>query len=132
MIGIDTNVLIRYIVRDDVRQTAIATKYLEQHISAVDPGYISQIVLCEIVWVLKRAYGFPKKIIIEVLQQILKTREFSVECPEIARRAIADYEDGNIDFSDCWIGISNRTAGCEFTVTFDRSALLHPAFRECA
>jgi predicted nucleic-acid-binding protein len=131
MIGIDTNVLIRYIVRDDLRQTAIATKFMEKHISANHPGFISQIVLCEIVWVMKRAYRYDKKAILRVIGQILKTKEFTVEHAASARQALLDYKNSDADFSDYWIGASNKFHGCDFTVTFDRPASAHPSFREC-
>ena len=131
MIGIDTNVLIRYIVRDDPNQTAVATKFLEKNISRNNPGFIGQIVLCEIVWVLKKAYGCEKKVILQVIEQILNTKEFTVENTDSARRAFANYGKGDADFSDYWIGSANQHHGCEYTVTFDRRTLSHPAFRPC-
>jgi predicted nucleic-acid-binding protein len=131
MIGIDTNVLIRYIVRDEPGQSAAATRYLEKHVSKRNPAYISQIVLCEIVWVLKRAYGYDKKVILQVIRQILGTKEFMVENAECARQAFQDYQNGEADFSDYLIGLSNRFHGCDYTVTFDRKAAPHPAFRGC-
>jgi predicted nucleic-acid-binding protein len=131
MIGIDTNVMVRYIVRDDLRQTIVATKYLEKHVSQNNPGFISQIVLCEIVWVLKKAYGCEKKVILQVIEQILNTKEFTIEHADSARQAFADYKKGDADFSDYWIGSANRFHGCDYTVTFDRRALSHPAFRQC-
>jgi predicted nucleic-acid-binding protein len=131
MIGIDTNVLIRYIVRDDLKQTQIATKFLEKRLTQRESGFVSQIVLCEIVWVLKKAYGFEKDVIIQVIQQILDTAELTVEHAESARRAVSDYEKGDADFSDYWIGLSNQFHGCDYTVTFDLRAASHPAFCLC-
>jgi predicted nucleic-acid-binding protein len=131
MIGIDTNVLVRYIVRDDPEQTRIATRFLEKHLTAGNPGFISQVVLCEIVWVLKRAYGYDKSVMLQVIKQILSTQEFKVEHAECAWQAVGDFEKGNADFSDYLIGSSNRLQGCEYTVTFDKEALTHPAFRKC-
>jgi predicted nucleic-acid-binding protein len=131
MIGIDTNVMIRYIARDDPGQTAVATNFLEKHVSRNNPGFIGQVVLCEIVWVLKQAYGYEKKVILQVIWRILNTREFTVEHAESARQAFAGYEKGDADFSDYWIGAANQAQGCEYTVTFDRKASSHPAFRAC-
>ena len=74
MIGVDTNVLVRYIVQDDIEQSKDATRFIEKRISSSNPGFINQIVLCELVWVLKRAYGYEKTIIFEVLEKILQTK----------------------------------------------------------
>ena len=131
MIGIDTNILIRFIVQDDPRQSRIATNFLERHLTKENSGFISQIVLCEVVWVLKRAYGFEKAVIVRVIRQILDTTELTVEHADSARQAVSDFEKGNADFSDYWIGLSNQFVGCDYTVTFDSKAASHPSFRLC-
>ena len=81
MIGIDTNVLVRYIVQDDEEQAAIATQSIEA-CSVGAPGWISVIVLCETVWVLSRAYGYEKATIQAVLQRIFLASELVVEQQE--------------------------------------------------
>lgn len=131
MIGIDTNILIRYIIQDDPIQSRLATKFLESNINKANPGFISQIVLCEIVWVLRRAYGYDKPIILQVLNQIIDTSEFIIENSESARQALRDFKEGNADFSDYLIGSANKYHGCEYTLTLDKKAAIHPNFRLC-
>ena len=91
MIGLDSNVLIRYITQDDKDQAEIAGAIIE-------PGYINQIVICEIVWVLRRAYGYEKKIVIRVIQRILQTSEMVVENSENVRKALDAYKNGKADY----------------------------------
>lgn len=131
MIGIDINVLIRYIVQDDPEQSALATHFLEKSINAVSPGYISQIVICEIVWVLKRAYRYEKSVIIQVIRQILNASELIVENSESVWQALKDFELGDADFSDYLIAQCNRYHGCDYTITFDKQAVQHPLVKLC-
>ena len=120
MIGIDTNVLIRYIVQDDPEQSAKAVRFIEANCSKNAPGFINSIVLCEIVWVLKRAYKYNKNLITMVLKQILITTELEIENSDCALLALHDYEKGHADFADYFIAQINRDKGCEATVTFDQ------------
>ncbi len=128
MIGLDTNVLIRYIVQDDPAQSRKASAFIAARISAETPGYINAVVLCEVVWVLKRAYHYDKKIICGIVRQILQTRELVVEESDAARQALCAYEEGKADFSDYFIAAMNRLAGCSSTATFDHTAARHPDF----
>ncbi len=128
MIGLDTNVLIRYIVQDDPDQSRKASQFIENNCSHKVPGFINSIVLCEIVWVLKRAYGYNKNLIIVVLKQILITAELEVENSDCALLALRDYEHGKADFADYYIAEINREKGCEYTVTFDQKTSDCPRF----
>ena len=121
MIGIDTNVLVRYIVQDDEEQAAIATQSIEA-CSVGAPGWISAIVLCETVWVLSRAYGYEKSTIQSVLQRIFLASELVVEQQEQGWSALRDFALGNADFSDYLIAHMNQASGCKYTVTFDKKA----------
>jgi len=128
VIGLDTNVLVRYITQDDKKQAAIATQWIES-CSVGTPGWISVIVLCETVWVLSRAYGYDKATIQSVLQRIFLACELAVEQQEQAWGALRDYAQGNADFSDYLIIHMNRYAGCEYTITFDKNASNHRLVR---
>jgi len=128
MIGIDTNVLVRYIVQDDERQAALATKAVET-CSVETPGWISAIVLCETVWVLSRAYGYEKATIQAVLQRMFLASELVVEQQEQGWSALRAFAQGNADFSDYLIAHMNQYSGCEYTITFDRKASGHRLFR---
>jgi predicted nucleic-acid-binding protein len=122
MIGIDTNLLVRYIVQDDPAQSKIAVDVLERKIGHDNSGFVNQIVLCELAWVLKRAYSYEKDKVIQTLKRLLDSRELVFENAGCARLALAAFEKGNADFSDYLIGFINRNNGCSFTLTLDRKA----------
>ena len=121
MIGIDTNVLVRYVVQDDARQTAAANHFIETTLSEDEPGWIASVVLCEFVWVLESAYGYARSPIVATLQRLFEVDRFRVEAPSLAWRALDEYR-GGADFSDALIALGNEHAGCEYTATFDRGA----------
>ncbi|MFQ3168802.1 MAG: putative nucleic-acid-binding protein [Limisphaerales bacterium] len=121
MIGLDTNVLIRYLVQDDPRQAKMATKLIEGKCSKQSPGRISLVVMCELVWVLLGAYRYPKKSVVAALGQLLITAELEVENEEVARLSLDAYRNGAADFADYVIGFSNKKAGCDVTYTFDHA-----------
>ncbi len=125
MIGIDTNVLVRYLVQDDYEQSSKSTLLIEQKCNLSSPGYLSHIVLCELVWVLTGAYKYDKNLVIKVLEQILVTVELSVENENVVRKAINDYKIGSADFSDYLIVNNNQQSGCTKTYTFDKKLLQH-------
>jgi predicted nucleic-acid-binding protein len=129
MIGLDTNVLVRYLIQDDPEQADRATRLIEGQCTAKTPGRITQIVLCELVWVLIRAYGYSKMQVIAVLDQLLVTAEFEVEQEALSRRALDAYRDGKADFSDYIVALNNQAAGCETTFTFDTRLGTHAAAR---
>ena len=120
MIGIDTNVLVRYLVQDDVTQSKKASDIIEKEESI----YINQIVLCETVWVLSRGYLCSKNVIIDVLEKILTIRQFEIEDKNTVWAAMHVFKNASADFSDCLIGVKNKHACCATTVTFDKKAAL--------
>lgn len=122
MTGIDTNVLVRYITRDHPEQYKAAKRHLESRCSQDNPGYVSVIVLCELAWVLSRAYDAGLDEIVRVIDQILQTRQLQVQRRDQVRAALAEYVDSGADFADCLIGQINRTGGADETVTFDQKA----------
>lgn len=121
MIGLDTNVLVRYLVHDDRRQAEKASAYIQDATSKGELLYINCIVLCELVWVLESSYGFSKIEIINVLEKIRSTKQFEVEQKETIRQTLRDYAQGKGDFADYLIGRINHESGCVFTITFDRA-----------
>ena len=122
MIGIDTNVMVRYIVQDHPRQAKAASKLIEQSCSSDNPGYINHIVLCEIVWVLKRNYKLDKDIICQVIEQIMGTDRLMIEDIQLVWRALEAFKDTKADFADCLLGQKNLQAGCQYTATLDDAA----------
>jgi predicted nucleic-acid-binding protein len=121
MIGIDTNVLVRYLVQDGLEQARKATRFIENECTPDEPGLINRIVLCELVWVLETAYGYPRESVAIALEKILRTSQLAIEDGPEARAAFRDYQDG-ADFADSLIAAVNRRLGCQRTVTFDRKA----------
>lgn len=125
MIGLDTDVLVRYITQDDADQAAIANRLIESACTKRRPGRVCQIVLCELVWVLSRAYGYEKAQVVSVIDQILMTAELDVESEPLAREALAAWREGTADYSDYLILLANRAAECELTYSFDRRLARH-------
>jgi len=121
MIGIDTNVLVRYLVRDDLEQAQAATKIIEDAIEVDQIIYINCIVLCEMVWVLDSAYDCEKSAIVSLLKKILSAKQFEIEKKSLIWQATDDYSATKADFADCLIGRLNSTIGCNVTYTFDKS-----------
>ena len=122
MIGLDANVLVRYIVRDNDEQSEAATRLIESNCTAESPGTVSSIVMCELAWVLTRGYGYPRDMVGRVIRRILLVQELHVEHAEMAWQAVRLFEQGKADFADYLIGLSNRDGKAEVTYTFDRRA----------
>src|SRR5579871_2540557 len=121
MTGIDTKVLVRYLVQDDPEQARKATRLITNECSSEDPGFINRIVLCELVWVLETAYGYAREQVAFALEKILRTAQFEIEDHQEAWSSLREYQNG-ADFADSLIAAVNRGHGCERSVTFDRKA----------
>lgn len=128
MIGIDTNVLVRYLAQDDAVQSPLATEIVEGFTSEA-PGYISQVVLVETVWVLTRSYRMTREAIADAVEVLLRSRELIVERSEAGYLALATYRATKADFADALIAHGGRLAGCGETVTFDKGAASHAGMR---
>ena len=128
MIGIDTNILVRYLIEDDKDQSEFASNLIEEYISKPESIFINNIVICELVWVLNRGYKYKKEQIIFVLQNIFRAIEFKFENVKILREALYEYEKKKLDFSDALIAKINEFNKCEKTFTFDKEASLDKHF----
>jgi predicted nucleic-acid-binding protein len=122
MIGLDTNVLVRYIAQDDPRQSALAESFIESSCSEKNPAFINHIVLCETAWVLERCYGVGKEALTGILEKILKIEQFNIQGLEIVWRALKEFKKSSADFADCLLAQINLANGCEHSVTFDKKA----------
>ena len=100
MIGLDTNVVIRYITQDDAKQAASATRLFERGLSTEHPGRVALVTLCEITWVLAECYDVDKRRMIEVIEGLLGSRQIVVEDAELAWKALRAWEKSSADFSD--------------------------------
>ncbi len=121
MIGLDTNVLVRYLVWDDKKQAQKAADCIKNIIDSGNSCFINAIVFCELAWVLESAYGFSREEISEVCEIILMTKQFEIEHKDIVRMATLDYKNGKADLADYLIGRINVYKRCEYTYTFDRA-----------
>jgi len=122
MIGLDTNVLVRYFAQDDAAQSKKATALMESF-SAERPGYVSQIALVEVVWVLGRSYGVERDQMKDIIESMLGTKELVVEGADTVRKALRVFAASDkADFADCLIERSGHVAKCEYTATFDVTA----------
>ena len=122
MIGLDTNVVVRYLTQDDPKQSAIANRLIEHELSEKSMGFITHTSLVEIIWVLESCYDQKKEALLTVLDSLLTTKQIMVERADIAYLAVKKYRTGNADFSDALILAICEASGCERTVTFDKKA----------
>ena len=122
MIGIDTNVIVRYIAQDDAAQSHRATSFIENECTAASPGFVGLVVLVEVVWVSESCYGAGREDVAEIVRKILSTRQLVVQEAETAWKALRLFESGKADFADCLVERRAAAAGCELTATFDKQA----------
>lgn len=122
MIGLDTNVVVRYLTQDEPRQTALANELIEQTLSAENPGFVSTVTLVELVWVLESGYACDRAQIVAVVERLLRARSLLIEEADRAWQAIRVYARGRADFADCMIERAGHAHGCDHTTTFDRAA----------
>ena len=121
MIGLDTNVLVRYIMQDDARQAAKANKLMES-LTAREPGFIALVSVVDLVWVLSSAYDLKRSQIVQALDLMLRSTQLVVDQADQVLRALRAYDAGKADFADCLIERTAAAAGCVRTMTFDVAA----------
>lgn len=128
MIGLDTNVLVRYLTQDDPIQSPQATELIEHRLTGRNPGFISVVAMAEMVWVLERAYGLNNDQIADAIERTLQASELMVENEQQVFAAMTTLREGRGSFADALIGALGTRAGCSHTATFDRGALRLPGF----
>ena len=128
MIGLDTNVVVRYLAQDEPRQAAAAARLMEQTLSVDNPGFISIVTLCEIAWVLADCYAADRARVQAVVEALLGTRQVIVESPEVVWKALRAWQASAADLSDALIGEVAAARGAANTVTFDKAAARLPGF----
>ena len=121
MIGLDTNVLVRFVVHDDQAQTADALAVLRS-LTPSKPGFISHVVLAEVWWVLGRSYKVDRQRRCLFVADLLDTAEVRVESPDTVRKALACAREG-ADLADALIAQTATGFGCGTTITFDSGAV---------
>lgn len=121
MIGIDTNILVRYFTFDHPSQTARAIEIMDS-LTAEEPGFVSLVVVAELVWVLGSAYKLTKSEIITSLELLLRGKEVIVQQADVAWQALTTFKKSGSSYSDCLIERLGHAAGCHYTLTFDQDA----------
>jgi predicted nucleic-acid-binding protein len=129
VIGIDTNVLVRYLTQDDPAQAKKANEIIASAAARGERLRVDVVVLCELVWVLVAAYGFDRLAVADTLERLLDTSLLQFDDKDSIRQAAQDFRQGKADFADYVIGVRNPRAGCGETVTFDRALKNSAAFR---
>lgn len=122
MIGLDTNVIVRYVTQDDPAQSAAATKLMDS-LSAETPGFVPLVVAVELVCVLQSCYDAKRNAVAQVLETLLRSKELVVEQAELVWQALRRFSASHADFADCLIERSAHAAECQYTATFDKNAV---------
>jgi predicted nucleic-acid-binding protein len=122
VIGLDTDVVVRYLAQDDPKQSALATRFIEGTLTQENPGFVACVTLCEIAWVLAECYGAGRQRVREVIEKLLTTKQLVVESADLVSKALRAWDDTAADFSDALIGEIARSHGGERVVTFDKAA----------
>ena len=125
MIGVDTNVLVRFLVQDDAGQGALARDLLVT-CTEEDPAFVSREAVVELVWVLESAYRFPRGKVSDALDGLLSAEEIVVDAAESMALALERYRNEGADFADQMIALAGQGVGCRATYTFDRRAARFP------
>jgi predicted nucleic-acid-binding protein len=124
MIGLDTNVLVRYIMQDDPKQSPKASALIES-LNADNLGFITLVSIVELYWVLTSSYDLTGQQVKQALEVLLRTKQIIVDRADQVLRALRVFDDGKADFADCLIERTAVSAGCEQTMTFDVGAAKH-------
>ncbi len=124
-LGLDTNVLVRFLVQDDAGQAEAATALICS-LTESAPGFVSREVLVELVWVLERAYHLGRADIARALDGLLEARELQIEAADRVALAADRYRKGGPGFADQMVALAGQAAGCRATATFDRKAASVP------
>ena len=125
MIGLDTNVLVRYIMQDDAKQSPKATKIIEALDGVENSGCVTLVAMVELVWVLSTSYELTRAQVAQALDGLIRAKQLKIESADQVIRALRIFKVGKSDFADCLIERSANSAGCEKTVTFDVNASKH-------
>ena len=128
MIGLDTNVIVRYLTQDDPVQSPKATGLIERGLTEEDPGFVSVVAMAETAWVLERVYGRTAEEIAAVIERMLEVEVLVVESEQEVFTAMIAVKEGRGAFADALTGALGARAGCSHTVTFDQKALRLTAF----
>jgi len=121
MIGLDTNVLVRYVMQDDAKQAAKAAKLIES-LTVDAPGFVSLVSVVELGWVLSSCYDLTRDQVAQAFEALLRTKELVIDRADQVLKALRVFKASSADFADCLIERTAASAGCDRTMTFDVGA----------
>lgn len=130
MTALDTNVLVRFLVQDDAKQHRRASAFVEAASKRNGSLLVVEVVLCELVWVLRYSYKVPRAKVVAVLRQLLQARQLKILAKDLVARAVDSYEAGRGDFADYLIREQALVAGADAVATFDRELRDDDGFTE--
>ncbi len=128
MIALDTNVLVRFLVRDDEDQTGRARRLLERVVDEEGACWITDVVLCDVVWVLTSCYRLSRAEVADALALLLRAKHTEFRCSDAIARALDAFVEGRGDFADYVIREAALEAGCDAIATFDEVLLDEASF----
>jgi len=128
VIGLDTNILVRYLTQDDPVQSKRASELIERRLTEENPGFVSIVAMVETVWVLDRSYGFAAREIVAAVERLLQIDVLIIENEQEVFKAMTVLKDGKASFADAVIAELGLRAGCTRTLTFDHKAARLPEF----
>jgi predicted nucleic-acid-binding protein len=122
MIGLDTNVLLRFLAQDDPVQSPRATEIIQQRLTEQEPGFVSLVTILEVVWVLKSLYKRSRQNIANDIEMVLSADTIEVQNEQEVYQAVVALRSGTGTFEDALIGSLGIWRGCSATLTFDANA----------
>jgi predicted nucleic-acid-binding protein len=130
MIGLDTNVILRYLLQDDPTQTRQVNQIFESQLSESKPGFINLATVLEVVWVLRSLLKQTPAQIATQIESLLTSDSLEVQNEQQVFEAAFALKRDTGEFEDALIGALNSWSGCSHTLTFDRGAAKLPYFKE--
>jgi predicted nucleic-acid-binding protein len=128
MIGLDANILIRYLAQDDPVQSPQAADIIERRLTSANEGFVSIVAMVETVWVLERSYKLTDRQIASAVERLLQADVLVIENEQEVFTAMIALKEGTGSFADALIAALGVKAGCSQTLSFDRKALRLPGF----
>ena len=128
MIAVDTNVIVRFLVRDDEAQAQAVFKRFRQAEKKGETFFVPLIVVLETIWVLESAYKKPRGQIVDVIEEMLRMKIFKFERDNVVAQVLSDAKGSTFDLADLLVAHSSRSSGCSSCITFDKSAAKHSFF----
>ena len=129
MIALDTNVIVRFLVRDDEKQAQVVYARFKQAEAVREALFVPLLVVLETIWVLQSAYGKPRKDVLDSFDNLKCMPILEFEKAPVLQSWLSEGRKGNADLSDLLIALAAQSCGCSGELTFDKKASKFPFFR---